>query len=77
MVEIVILQLPLALMLYGIAVGLCLFDRHYKATGGILTLVSNAVAIGATVYAILMGTPLTECVVLLMAFLLMTMGVKE
>lgn len=77
MEEIVILQLPLALLLYGIAIGLCLFDRHYKATGGILTLVSTAVAVGATVYSILLGAPLTECAVLLMAFLLMTMGVKE
>ena len=37
--ESVILQTPLALVLYGVALALCLFDRHYKASRGILTLV--------------------------------------
>lgn len=75
--ESVILQTPLALLLYGIALGLCLFDRHYKATNGILTLVSTALAVGATVYAIIMGAALVECAVVLMVFLLLNMGVRE
>ena len=73
----VILQTPLAMVLYGIAIGLCLFDRHYKATDGILTLVSTGLAIGATVYALALGAPLTECAIMTMALLLMNMGVKE
>lgn len=73
----VILQIPLALVLYGIALALCLFDRHYKATGGIATLISTALAVGATVYALLMGTPLVECATVLMIFMLANMGVKE
>ena len=73
----VILQIPLALVLYGIALALCLFDRHYKATGGIATLISTALAVGATVYALLMGTPLVECATVLMIFMLAKMGVKE
>ena len=73
----VILQTPLALVLYGIALALCLFDRHYKATGGVATLVSTALAVVATVYALLMGAPLTECATVLMIFMLATMGVKE
>ena len=64
-------------MLYGIALALCLFDRHYKATGGIATLISTALAVGATVYALLMGTPLVECATVLMIFMLANMGVKE
>ena len=77
MAESVILQLPMAMVLYGLALALCLFDRHYKATNGILTILSTAMAVGATAYAILMGTPLTECAVVLMVFLLLNMGVKE
>ena len=73
----VILQTPIALLLYGVALALCLFDRHYKASHGVLTLVSTAVAVGATVYALLMGAPLTECATVLMGFMLLNMGVKE
>ncbi len=75
--ESVILQTPLALVLYGIALALCLFDRHYKATGGVATLISTALAVAATVYALLMGTPLVECATMLMIFMLTNMGVKE
>ena len=77
MAESVILQLPVALVLYGIALALCLFDRHYKATNGILTLISTAAAVGATAYALVMGAALTECATVLMVFLLLNMGVKE
>ena len=73
----VILQAPLALVLYGIALALCLFDRHYKATGGIATMISTALAVGATVYALVMGATLVECATVLMVFLLANMGVKE
>ena len=73
----VILQTPLVLVLYGIALALCLFDRHYKATGGIATMISTALAVGATVYALVMGATLVECATVLMVFLLANMGVKE
>lgn len=73
----VILQTPLALVLYGIALALCLFDRHYRSTGGVATMISTALAVGATVYAIALGTSLAECAVVLMVFLLANMGVKE
>ena len=73
----VILQTPLVLVLYGIALALSLFDRHYKATGGIATMISTALAVGATVYALVMGATLVECATVLMVFLLANMGVKE
>lgn len=73
----VILQTPLALVIYGIALALCLFDRHYKATGGMATLISTALAVVATVYALLMGASLVECATVLMVFLLANMGVTE
>ena len=77
MMESVILQTPLALVFYGLALGLCLFDRHYKATNGVLTMISTALAVGATAYAILMGATLVECATVLMVFMLLNMGVKE
>ena len=73
----VILQLPLAWVLYGVALVLCLFDRKRKDTGGVLPLVSTAVTVLATAYVILMGATLAECAVVLMAFALLHMGVKE
>ena len=73
----VILTLPLAMMLYGAALMLCLFDRTRKATGGWFTLLSTAVAVVSTVYSLLMGAPLTECATVLMIFMLLNMGVKE
>ena len=72
-----ILQLPLVMILYGVALMLCLFDRSKKATGGLFTILSTALAVVGTVYALLMGTPLTECATVLMIFMLLNMGVKE
>ena len=72
-----ILQSPLAIILYGIALFLNLFDRHYRMTRGWLTIASAAVAIGATAYAILIGASLWECATALLVFLLLNMGVRE
>lgn len=73
----VILSSPLALFLYGIALFLNLFDRHYRMTKGFLTIISCAVCVGATAYAIVIGASLWECATVLLVFLLLNMGVKE
>lgn len=75
--ESVIFSSPLALFLYGIALFLNLFDRNYRMTKGFLTIISCAVCVGATAYAIVIGAPLWECATVLLAFLLLNMGVKE
>ena len=75
--ESVILFSPLALFLYGIALFLNLFDRHYRMTKGFLTIISCAVCVGATAYAIVIGASLWECATVLIVFLLLNMGVKE
>lgn len=75
--ESVILSSPLALFLYGIALFLNLFDRHYRMTKGFLTIISCAVCVGATAYAIVIGASLWECATVLLVFLLLNMGVKE
>ncbi len=76
MAESVILQFPLVLALYGLALAACLFDRHYDATNGVLTRISTVLAVGATAFALILGASLTECATVLMVFLLLNMGVK-
>lgn len=73
----VIFQSPLALFLYGAALFLNLFDRHYRTGRGYLTLVAAFLAVGATAYALVLGAGLRECVTVLLVFLLLNMEVKE
>lgn len=75
MAESVILQLPLALLLYGAALFFCLFERRYRATRGVFFLLSAALALGASAYALIMGAGLWEAAAALLAFLLLDMGV--
>lgn len=75
MAESVILQLPLALLLYGTALFFCLFERRYRATRGVFFLLSAALALGASAYALIMGAGLWEAAAVLLAFLLLDMGV--
>ena len=75
MAEHVILQLPLALLLYGAALFFCLFERRYRATRGVFFLLSAALALGASAYALIMGSGLWETAAVLLAFLLLNMGV--
>ena len=75
MAESVILQLPLALLLYGTALFFCLFERRYRATRGVFFLLSAALALGASAYALIMGAGLWETAAAVLAFLLLNMGV--
>lgn len=75
--ESVIVQSPLTLLLYGIALFLNLFDRHYKMTRGIMTLISAGVCIAATAYALVIGASMWECAAVLLIFLHLNMGVRE
>lgn len=70
-----ILQLPLALLLYGTALFFCLFERRYRASRGVFFLLSAALALGASAYALIMGAGLWETAAVLLAFLLLDMGV--
>ncbi len=51
MAESVILELPLAMLLYGAALFFCLFERRYRATRCVFFLLSAALALGASAYA--------------------------
>ena len=73
----VIFSSPLVLILYGVGLFLNLFDRHYKASRGWMTLVAAFFAVGASAYALILGASLRECAGVLTVFLLLNMGVRE
>lgn len=73
----VILQSPLALIVYGAALFLNLFDRHYRTGKGWMMIVSAFLAVGATAYALVIGASLRECAAVLLVFLLLNMEVRE
>ena len=71
MADSVILQLPLAVLLYGAALFLCLFERKTRATRGVFFLLSAAVALAASGYALFSGAGLWETAAVLLVFLLL------
>ena len=73
----VIFQSPLALFLYGAALFLNLFDRHYRASNGWMTVLSAFFAVGATAYALIIGATAWECAIVLLILLLLNMEVRE
>ena len=73
----VIFQSPLVLFLYGAALFLNLFDRHYRVSKGWMTVASAFIAVGATAYALIIGADLWACATVLLIFLLLNVGVKE
>ena len=75
--EAVILNLPTALVLYGVALFFFLFERFYKATKGAFTVISAVFVIWGTAYSLLMGAGLWDCAAMLLVFLLLNMNVRE
>ena len=73
MADSVILQLPLAVLLYGAALFFCLFERKFHATRGIFFLLSAALALADSAYALFMGAGLWETAAVLLIFLLLNL----
>ena len=73
----IILQHPVLLLIYGMALLFCLFDRIYASTKAILTFMSAVLVIIATAFLLLSGAQLYEAAMVLLAFLLLNMEVKE
>ena len=76
MAEWVIFQTPAALLLFGAALFCSLFERFTKATKGILTYVSAALALLAAGLVLLRGGSLWEGAALLLPFVLLHAEVK-
>ena len=75
MAESVILQLPMALLLYGAALFCGRFARRSRAPRGVFRLRSAARALGASAYALIGGAGLWETAAALLPFLLLNLGV--
>ena len=69
----VILETPVLWLLFGAALGLNLFDRAYRGTRGIFTVLSALLAIIGCAYALLLGAGAAEIAVILLAFLLLNL----
>lgn len=67
--ESVILSTPVLLLILGLALGLNLFDRHYRASRGVLTLISAFAAVFGCAYAFLLGAEMGEVITVLLGFL--------
>lgn len=67
--ESVILNTPVLLLIFGAALGLNLFDRHYRASKGWMTILSGFLAIGGGGYSILLGAGMGEVITILLGFL--------
>ena len=71
--ESIILSTPLLWVLLGVALALCLFDRHYQATKGIFTAVSAVLTMIACAVALILGAGTGEVITVLLVFLLLGM----
>jgi len=69
MAESVILNSPILLLLFGIALCLCLFDKRHCGTRGIFTWVSAGLAIASCAYALILGAGAGEVLTVLLLFL--------
>lgn len=67
----VLLETPVLWILFGAALGL--FDRAYRGTRGIFTVLSALLAIIGCAYALLLGAGAAEIAVILLAFLLLNL----
>ena len=72
MSEIVILNSPLLLLLYGLALAVNIFDL-VKKTGGILPVLSACLVVGTSAYALLLGAGFYEVATVILAFLLLNL----
>ena len=71
--NLVILNSPLLLILYGVALAMVIFELITKTTGYVLPLIAFAIVIGATIYALLIGAGLFEVAIVILVFLLLNM----
>lgn len=67
--ESVILGTPVLLLILGTALGINLFDRHYRASKGRMTILSAFLTIAGCGYSLLLGAGMGEIITVLLMFL--------
>ena len=70
----VIFSSTILLVLYGIAIGLCLFDIIKRASGYVFPILSAMIFTGTTVYAFILGAGYEEAGLITLVFLLLNLG---
>lgn len=73
MSESVILSTPLLWLIFGTALGLCLFDKVYRATRGLFTAASAVVTVIGCAVALILGAGYGEVIIVLLVFFLLEM----
>ena len=73
MENLVILNTPLLLVLYGLALVLVLFELFSKLTGYVLPIIAFVIVVGTTIYALLLGAQLLEVAIFVTIFLLINL----
>lgn len=71
----VILSSPLLLVLYDVAMLICIFDLIKRVTGYIFPILSAVIFVATTVYAILLGAGYVEVSIVVLIFLALNLGV--
>lgn len=69
MVKSVILNSPVLVLLFGAALGLCIFDKLKKGTKGWFSIASAFLAVGTAAYGLILGTGTGETLTVLLLFL--------
>ena len=71
--ESVIFSSTLLLILYGIALILCIFDLIKHASGYVFPILSAMIFVGATIYALILGAGYDEVGIVVIVFLLLNL----
>lgn len=67
--ESIIFASPVLLIMYGVAILICIFDLIKRASGYVFPILSAAIFVGATVYAFLLGASYEEVGIVILVFL--------
>lgn len=74
MAQSILLSSPALLLLLGAALGLCLFDRFYRATRGVFTLLGTVLGLIGCGCALIMGAGPAEVGSVLLALTILMLG---
>lgn len=69
MEECIIFKEPILLILFGVALALCIYDKKYHASKGWFTIIESVLVVGTLAYAILLGAVWSEIIIVLLLFL--------
>ena len=75
--EVVLFHNPTALVLFLSALVLCILDRIFCKSRGIVTVISAFIVMTAVALDLVSGAALRECAAFLIVFLLLNMEVKH